>query len=234
MKKYTTSQRLKQIMALKNIKQIDILNKVQPLCKQWGIKMGSNDLSQYVTGKVEPSQKKLSVLAEALNTNEVWLMGYDVPMETEKSYGDEFLSEDMAHKYINLTQLSIITKIDISKLKKIIDGENKIPNPSDLEKIANALDSKLYDYFIMYGYAEDPLDDNKLYETGIRYLLPLEERIHLCECLANIWNKNIDNNYFTKENVYKTIFNDEKETFNINEVRNIIMHNTNIKNTFKN
>lgn len=234
MKKYTTSQRLKQIMALKNIKQIDILNKVQPLCKQWGIKMGSNDLSQYVTGKVEPSQKKLSVLAEALNTNEVWLMGYDVPMEAEESYGNEFLSDDMASKYINLTQLSIITKIDIAKLKKIITGENKIPNPSDLEKIANALDSELYDYFIMYGYAEDPEDDNKLYETGIRYLLQPEEKIYLCECLANIWNKNTNNNYFTKENVYKTIFNSEKETFSINEVRNIIMHTTNIKNTFKN
>ena len=83
MKKYTTSQRLKEIMSKQGIKQIDILNKIQPICKKWKVKMGSNDLSQYVTGKVEPGQKKLSVLAEALNTNEVWLMGYDVPMERD-------------------------------------------------------------------------------------------------------------------------------------------------------
>lgn len=86
MKKYTTSQRLKQIMSLKGIKQIDILKKVQPICKDWNIKMGSNDLSQYVTGKVEPSQKKLSVLAEALDTNEVWLMGYDVPIDKNLTF----------------------------------------------------------------------------------------------------------------------------------------------------
>lgn len=86
MKKYTTSQRLKQIMSIKGIKQIDILKKVQPICDEWNIKMGSNDLSQYVTGKVEPSQKKLSILAEALDTNEVWLMGYDVPMNKELNF----------------------------------------------------------------------------------------------------------------------------------------------------
>lgn len=63
------------------LRQIDILNKVQPFCEKRGIKMGSNDLSQYVAGKYEPSQKKLSVLAEALNVNEPWLLGYDVPMK---------------------------------------------------------------------------------------------------------------------------------------------------------
>jgi len=83
MKITNTSQRLQQIMKEKNLKQIDILNRVKPLCEKYGIKLGSNDLSQYVQGKVEPSQRKLSVLAEALNTNEVWLMGYDVPLENK-------------------------------------------------------------------------------------------------------------------------------------------------------
>lgn len=78
MKVSNTSQRLKEIMNKKGLKQIDILHKIKPLCEKYNIKMGSNDLSQYVTGKVEPSQKKLSVLAELLDVNEVWLMGYDV------------------------------------------------------------------------------------------------------------------------------------------------------------
>ena len=78
MKVSNTSQRLKEIMNKKGLKQIDILHKIKPLCEKYNIKMGSNDLSQYVTGKVEPSQKKLSVLAEILDVNEVWLMGYDV------------------------------------------------------------------------------------------------------------------------------------------------------------
>lgn len=86
MNKKSTAERLKQVMAEKGLKQIDILKKCKPLCKKWGIKeFGSNTLSQYVTGKVEPSQKALSVLAEALGVNEVWLMGYDVDYETIKT-----------------------------------------------------------------------------------------------------------------------------------------------------
>ena len=78
MKSSNTSERLKEIMNSTGLKQIEILNKVKPICKKYKIKMGSNDLSQYVTGKVEPSQRKLSALAEALGVSEVWLMGYDV------------------------------------------------------------------------------------------------------------------------------------------------------------
>ncbi len=86
MKQYNTSIRLKQIMSKNNLKQIDILNKCQPYCRIYGIKLGKNDLSQYVNGKVEPGQEKLSILAEALNVSEAWLMGYDVPMQDNDYY----------------------------------------------------------------------------------------------------------------------------------------------------
>lgn len=78
MEKKSTSERLKEIMLKKNLKQVDILKRAEPFCKKYGIKLGRNDLSQYVSGKVEPSQKKLTILAQALDTNEVWLMGYDI------------------------------------------------------------------------------------------------------------------------------------------------------------
>lgn len=42
--------------------------------------MGKSDISQYVSGKVEPGQDKLTILGLALNVSEAWLMGYDVPM----------------------------------------------------------------------------------------------------------------------------------------------------------
>lgn len=83
MKKYTTSDRLRQIMSDRNLKQIDIINLAKPYCKRYGIKLGRNDLSQYVSGKVEPGQYKLYVLGQALNVNEAWLMGYEVPMERD-------------------------------------------------------------------------------------------------------------------------------------------------------
>ncbi len=56
MKKYTTSYRLKQIMSDLNLKQVDILNLAAPYSKKYGIKLNKNDLSQYVSGKVEPDK----------------------------------------------------------------------------------------------------------------------------------------------------------------------------------
>ena len=78
MKTHTTADRLKEIMNKRSLKQVDILNLCQPFCKKYGIKLGKNDLSQYVSGKVVPGQDKLSILGMALNVSEVWLMGYEV------------------------------------------------------------------------------------------------------------------------------------------------------------
>lgn len=83
MKKFTTSQRLKQIISERGIKQVDILEACQPFCKKYNVQLKKNDLSQYVSGRVEPKQDKLTILGLALNVNEVWLMGYDVPPERD-------------------------------------------------------------------------------------------------------------------------------------------------------
>lgn len=81
MKPHNTSDRLKQIMAIRRIKQADILEMSKPYCQKYKIKMGKSALSQYVSGKTEPGQAKLTILSLALNVSEAWLMGYDVPME---------------------------------------------------------------------------------------------------------------------------------------------------------
>lgn len=83
----TTAERLKEIMKNKGWKQVDIVNAAQPFCERYGIKLGRNDVSQYVSGKVEPNQRKLTILALALNVSEVWLMGYDQPVERDSELG---------------------------------------------------------------------------------------------------------------------------------------------------
>lgn len=85
MKSSNTSERLKAIMEIRRLRQIDILNQAKPFCDKYGVKLGKNDLSQYVSGKVEPGQEKLTVLGLALDVSETWLMGYDVPMERENN-----------------------------------------------------------------------------------------------------------------------------------------------------
>lgn len=81
MKPFTTSQRLHEIMEQRNLRQADIVRAAQPFCEKYGIKMGKNALSQYLSGKTEPGQEKLTILGLALNVSEAWLMGYDVSQE---------------------------------------------------------------------------------------------------------------------------------------------------------
>ena len=81
MKKSNTANRLKEIMNERGLKQIDILNACLPFCKKYEVKMSKSDISQYVSGQVEPGQDKLFVLGNALNVSESWLMGFDVPRD---------------------------------------------------------------------------------------------------------------------------------------------------------
>jgi repressor LexA len=81
MKKSNTASRLSEIMSERRLRQVDILSMAKPFCKEYGVKLNKNDLSQYVSGKVEPKQDKLTILGLALNVSEAWLMGFDVPKE---------------------------------------------------------------------------------------------------------------------------------------------------------
>lgn len=77
----STSERLRQIMNERNLKQTDILALTKPYCEKYNVKLGKSDLSQFVNGKVVPGQWKLTILGLALDVSEAWLMGLDVPME---------------------------------------------------------------------------------------------------------------------------------------------------------
>lgn len=87
MKSSNTSERLKRLMKDRNLRQVDVLNMAKPFCDEHNVKLGKNDLSQYVSGKVEPGQEKLAILGNTLGVSEAWLMGYDVPMERSEPQG---------------------------------------------------------------------------------------------------------------------------------------------------
>ena len=108
MKVATTSQRLKQIISERHIRQIDIIEAAKPFSEKYGVKLNKNDLSQYVNGKTEPGQEKLSILGLTLNVNEAWLMGYDVPMERTSAS-----SENLTEKYPQLQPIPEMRKIPL-------------------------------------------------------------------------------------------------------------------------
>ena len=126
MKKYTTSERLKQIMQEKDMKQVDMLELVLPVCKKYGLKMNKSDISQYVSGKVEPNQRKLVALAEALNVSETWLM--DKKKKEKELIYEEEKGKSLAKLIANENMLDAVVKL--SKLQ-----------PGDKEMVVNLINS---------------------------------------------------------------------------------------------
>ena len=68
----TTANRLKTAMQNAGKKQIDVV-------RETGIDKGS--MSHYLKGRYEPKQDVVFDLAKALDVSEMWLWGYDCPME---------------------------------------------------------------------------------------------------------------------------------------------------------
>ena len=113
--KERTSDRLKKIMSERRLKQVDILNMSLPFCQRFNVKMNKSDISQYVSGKVEPSQEKLVVLGMALNVSEAWLMGFDVsPVRKD--------NQKEANEDIDLLwKISMLDKRDKETIRDMID-----------------------------------------------------------------------------------------------------------------
>lgn len=82
--KETTSSRLKQLMKERNLRQVDIVRLCEPYCAQYNLRLSKSDLSQFISGKVTPSQWKISILSHGLDVSEAWLMGFDVPKGRER------------------------------------------------------------------------------------------------------------------------------------------------------
>ena len=72
----TTPERLKEALGKAKMKQVE-------LCQLTGLDKGA--ISSYLSGKYEPKADAINKMAVALNVNEMWLWGYDVPMEREKN-----------------------------------------------------------------------------------------------------------------------------------------------------
>lgn len=67
-----TSERLREALRDAGMKQIDLV-------RATGLDKGA--VSSYLSGKYEPKQKAIGLMAKALDVSESWLWGYDVPKE---------------------------------------------------------------------------------------------------------------------------------------------------------
>lgn len=83
----TTAQRIKEALDIRNMKQTDLVEKT-------GI--GKSSISTYISGEYNPKQKNLYKIAKALNVNEAWLMGLNVPMERDEYEDQNIITFDAA------------------------------------------------------------------------------------------------------------------------------------------
>jgi transcriptional regulator with XRE-family HTH domain len=70
--KVDIKERIKQGLEIREITQTQLATKAN---------IDKGQLSSYISGKYKPRQNNIDALAKALNVNEAWLMGFDVPME---------------------------------------------------------------------------------------------------------------------------------------------------------
>lgn len=120
--KKTTSERLNEIMCKQNLKQVDILENAKKYCEKYNIKLTKSDLSQFVSGKVEPGQAKLFILGLTLNVSEAWLMGYDVP--PERTTASKTINET-APRTSTATYLAPLEQELINDFRKLTDYGKK-------------------------------------------------------------------------------------------------------------
>ena len=69
------SIRISKALAIRGMKQSELCEKT---------KIPKSAISQYISGTFEPKQDRLFLIAQALDVDPVWLMGFDVPMEKVK------------------------------------------------------------------------------------------------------------------------------------------------------
>lgn len=145
-------ERLTKAIALRGITKAE-------LSRRTGI--GRNSISDYTLGKYEAKQDYVYLLAQALNVDEAWLMGLDVPME-KNSYDITSIYEELSTKNKKATYEFAKQKLDeqnsIISLNNIKENEihtlaahsndpNHIHSDEEISEINDFLDEidKKYD-----------------------------------------------------------------------------------------
>ena len=90
------SDRLKAALESKGVKPIE-LSRMTDIPKA--------AISHYMSGDYEPKKDRIEIMAKALNVNEGWLMGLDVPMDKKA----EKKADDGANFRLNVGEAKLVT-----------------------------------------------------------------------------------------------------------------------------
>jgi transcriptional regulator with XRE-family HTH domain len=112
--------RIREALSIRNMRQVDLVEKT-------GLDKGA--VNHYVNNKYQPKQQALLSIAKALDVNEIWLAGYDVPMErnvVDKNSSEVAALFDRILRDKELYNLTVkLTKLNDSQLTIVIKMVNE-------------------------------------------------------------------------------------------------------------
>lgn len=104
---YERKNRIEQALNIRNMKQVELVEKT-------GLSKGS--INHWIKQRYQPKQNAIMKMAKALEVSEMWLAGYDVPMERPAAQikNDELVqlinnirkNEDLKKLFISICSLS--------------------------------------------------------------------------------------------------------------------------------
>jgi transcriptional regulator with XRE-family HTH domain len=107
MDNYIRNNRIGEALNLRGMRQVE-------LCEKTGIAKAS--INGWIKQKWQPKQKPLALMAKALDVSEMWLAGYDAPMERplEQIKNDELAQlitnirkdDNLKNLFVNINNLT--------------------------------------------------------------------------------------------------------------------------------
>lgn len=124
MDNYERQNRIREALSIRNMKQVE-------LCEKAGVKKSS--LNHWINQKWQPKQAPLMKMARALDVSEMWLAGYDVPMErpalqTKNDELAQLIMEIREDKDLQdlFTSIMSLTKTQYNAVKSIVNSYKDI------------------------------------------------------------------------------------------------------------
>lgn len=102
------SLRIKKALSVRGMKQSELCEKT---------KIPKSAISEYISGAYEPKQDRVFLMAQALDVDPVWLMGFDVPMEKEKAISPNELQLTEGEKLM----LQLFRQIPVDRQPEALD-----------------------------------------------------------------------------------------------------------------
>lgn len=169
------SERLKEAMELRNLKQVDLVQRT-------GI--GKSSICTYLAGDYLPKQTNLYKLAKALSVDPAWLMGEDVPMEWEGTSDQHPLPSGLSP--VRVRHIPIIGHVAAGvpimaerEYEEYEDDTYGIACDYVLRVEGDSMEPRILDGDVVYVRQQPDVDDGQIAVVGVDDSVTLKVVYHM-------------------------------------------------------